>query len=92
MVIADLGVPPGFTVMTEDLDRMKDTGLIKRYELTSRQIILYLMEVRSGQKLSLTYRLRARFPLRAKSPASAVYDYYNPGVRAESPPERITVK
>ncbi len=92
MVIADLGVPPGFTVITEDLEKMKDSGIIQRYELTSRQIILYLMEVKKGQMLIFSYRMKARFPLRAKSPASAVYEYYNPRVRAESPPQQITVK
>jgi hypothetical protein len=92
MVIVDLGIPPGFTVLTGDLEKLRNHNVIQRYELTPRKIILYLSEIRAGETLSIPYRLKARFPLRAKSPASAVYEYYNPAVRAESPPLQLTVR
>jgi len=92
MVIAELGVPPGFTVMTEDLERLRESGVIERYELTSTQIIFYLLGMERGSRVSLPYRIKARFPIRAKSPSSTVYEYYNPENRAESPPLQITVR
>jgi len=78
MALIDLGVPPGFTVLTEDLSRLVEQGLIARYELTGRQIIVYLEDFSSEAPLQFSYRLRARFPMRAQTPSSSVYDYYNP--------------
>ncbi len=99
--IVDLGLPPGFSVETEDLAqlvaRFQDTpadyayAKIERYELTGRQIILYVSDLKSGQPLEFSYRLRANFPLRAQTPASAAYDYYNPTVTGEKSPQTLTV-
>ncbi len=94
-VIVDLGVPPGFAVLTEDLDELVQRTAdgptqVKRYEWTGRQVILYLENL-SGT-VELEYRLRARFPMRAWSPAATVYDYYNPTLRAVQPPVQVVVK
>ncbi len=78
MALIDLGVPPGFTVLTEDLGRLVEQGVIARYELTGRQIIIYLEDFSSESPLRFSYRMRARFPMRAQTPPSSVYDYYNP--------------
>jgi uncharacterized protein YfaS (alpha-2-macroglobulin family) len=100
--LIDLGVPPGFSVETADLDALvarfddvpEDYGFatIERYELTGRQVLVYVSNLRAGQPLSFSYRLRARFPLSVRSPASSAYDYYNPQVSGETPPQRIVVK
>jgi uncharacterized protein YfaS (alpha-2-macroglobulin family) len=91
MLIVDLGVPPGFTPLTADLDALAANGQIERYELTGRQIILYLTNVPSGQVYDFTYRLQARFPIRAQTPNSTVYDYYTPEQQATEAPQRIVV-
>jgi hypothetical protein len=78
MALIDLGVPPGFTVLTEDLSRLVEQGVIARYELTGRQIIIYLEDFSSESPLRFSYRMRARFPMRAQTPPSSAYDYYNP--------------
>jgi hypothetical protein len=78
MALIDLGVPPGFTVQTEDLSRLVEQGVIARYELTGRQIIVYLEDFSFESPLRFSYRLRARFPMRAQTPPSSAYDYYNP--------------
>jgi hypothetical protein len=91
MALIDLGVPPGFTVLTEDLSRLVEQGLIARYELTGRQIIIYLEDFAYGEPLYFSYRLRARFPMRAQTPASMAYDYYNPGSLAMLSPLVVTV-
>ncbi len=97
----DLGIPPGFSVQTEDLEalvaRYQDTlpddpsPKINRYELTGRQILLYVTNLSEGQPLAFSFRLQARFPLNVQSPASNAYDYYNPSVAGEIPPQRIVV-
>jgi len=90
-VIVDLGIPPGFAPVTADLDALVDAGTIDRYELTGRQIILYLTNVQSGQVYTFDYRLQARFPVRAQTPSSQAYDYYAPDQNDTEPPQRIIV-
>lgn len=90
-LIVDLGIPPGFTPLPVDLDALVDSGAVERYEITGRQIIFYLTDVPNGKTYTLTYRLQARFPIRAQTPASTVYDYYTPDQEASEPPQRIVV-
>ncbi|MBI5303028.1 MAG: hypothetical protein HY868_12900 [Chloroflexi bacterium] len=92
MSIIDLGVPPGFTVATEDLDAAVKLKNIARYELTGRQIIVYLDEFDSKKPVTLAYHLKAKFPLRAQAPSSTTYDYYNPTVGSTQAPQLLTVK
>ena len=91
MALIDLGVPPGFTVNTEDLSRLVERRIISRYELTGRQIIVYLEDVSSEVPLFFSYRLRARFPMRAQTPASSAYDYYNPTTSTVRAPLQVVV-
>ncbi|TLN26301.1 hypothetical protein FDZ74_02000, partial [bacterium] len=99
--LIDLGLPPGFTVMSEDLDalvaRFNDVPedyafpAIQRYELTGRQILVYVTNLSEGQPLQFSYRLLAKFPLRAQTPASNAYDYYNPDVNGLDDPQMLVV-
>jgi hypothetical protein len=91
MALLDLGLPPGFTVLTEDLSRLVEQGLIARYELTGRQIIVYLEDFTSDQPLTFSYRLRARFPMRAQTSPSSGYDYYNPTAQTTRAPLEVVV-
>ncbi|MFQ5879110.1 MAG: MG2 domain-containing protein [Dehalococcoidia bacterium] len=91
MVLVDLGVPPGFSPVTEDLDALVERRSIERYELTGRQILLYLTDVPSGKVYQFEYRLRARFPIKAQTGRSQAYDYYTPERQDTQPPQRITV-
>jgi hypothetical protein len=98
----DLGLPPGFTLVSEDLDgvvaRFNDvspeyTGpQVQRYELTGRQILVYATNLSAEQPLAFNFRLRAKYPLRVQAPASSAYDYYNPEKRGESAPVVLEVK
>ncbi|MCE7987739.1 MAG: hypothetical protein DYG89_41780 [Caldilinea sp. CFX5] len=91
-LLVDLGIPPGFRPLTEDLDGLVAQGLIARYELTGRQILVYMTNVPSGQVYRLPYRLQARFPIRAQTPSSQAYDYYTPEKQDTATPQRIVVK
>lgn len=92
MVMLDLGIPPGFQVQADDLAEAVGSGLIERFEITGRQVILYLEGLRQGEPVEIRYRLRARYPVRVQAPRSAVYEYYNPENRAETPPTVLTVR
>jgi uncharacterized protein YfaS (alpha-2-macroglobulin family) len=99
--IVDLGIPPGFEVLSEDLAdlvaRHSDLPAdhvgpkFSRFDLTGRQIICYLEGLKAGEPLDFSYRIRARYPIKAQTPASLAYDYYNPGVSAVSAPAAILV-
>ena len=91
MALVDLGLPPGFTVLSEDLSRLVEQGVIARYELTGRQIIIYLEDFAYGSPLAFSYRLRARFPMRAQTAPSSAYDYYNPTSLTVQAPLELTV-
>lgn len=91
MLIVDLGIPAGFEVQTQDLKDMVTQGVIERFQTTPRQIILYLDSLDPKEKLILTYRLKARFPIKAKTPPSCVYEYYNPEIKDTAPPTQLNV-
>jgi hypothetical protein len=91
MALVDLGVPPGFTVVAEDLSRLVEQGTIARYELTGRQVIIYLEDLAFETPLRPSYRLRARFPMRAQTPPSSAYDYYNPSDTTVRAPLQVVV-
>jgi hypothetical protein len=92
MAVVDLGVPPGFSVETADLDRMVEEGRIARYAVTGRQIILYIEGMQPDEPIEVDYRLRARFPIKAKAPASTAYDYYNPAASGVVAPVEFVVE
>ena len=101
MAIVDLGIPPGFSVVAEDLDNRVQRDLdkpadytgvrIKRYEITGRQIIVYVENLTYGEPLTFSYRLLARYPISAQAPASTAYDYYNPDVSSVAQPQVMVV-
>jgi hypothetical protein len=99
--LIDLGIPPGFVVQADDLaalvarfdDIPEDYAFptVERYELTGRQILVYVGNLSDEHALTFSYRLRAKYPLRAQTPASSVYDYYNPEVSGEAQPLVLVV-
>ena len=91
MAIVDLGIPPGFDLDTGAFDAMREGGRLEKYEVTGNQVILYLRKLEVSTPLVFQYSLRAKYPLRVQTPASAVYEYYQPTNRAESRPVELRV-
>jgi uncharacterized protein YfaS (alpha-2-macroglobulin family) len=92
MVVIDLGLPPGFAVLSEDLDKLVERKAIEKYTIAARQIIVYLDRLASRKPLEFSYRLRAKFPIKAATPASTVYRYYNPEIKATAKPAELEVR
>jgi uncharacterized protein YfaS (alpha-2-macroglobulin family) len=86
MVMLDLGVPPGFEVLSEDLEDYRNknaghkSGRLEKFNLTATQAILYFDSIAAGDTVTLRYRLRAKYPIRARTFQSRVYEYYDPEV------------
>lgn len=91
MTIVDLGVPPGFEVVTESMDALKQAGTIQRFSLTGRQVILYFDRLPGMQDVRFALQMKAKFPVRAKTPPTTVYQYYEPGLRDQAPPTELVV-
>jgi len=92
MVVIDLGLPPGFSLLAEDFDQLVEERTIEKYSVAARQIIVYLDKLASKKPLEFSYRMRAKFPIKAATPASRVYRYYNPEIEATAEPISIEVR
>ena len=92
MVVVDLGIPPGFKVDPGDFAELLGQKKIEKYSLTGRQITLYLGTLVPKQEVSFSYTLTAKYPIKAKTPQSVVYEYYTPQNRDLAEPVTITVE
>lgn len=91
MAMVDLGIPPGFDVDSSAFESLQQSGQIAKFEITGNQVILYLRALAEVNPFKFTYSLRAKYPLRVQTPASVVYEYYQPANRAESSPVKLEV-
>jgi hypothetical protein len=98
MVMVDLGIPPGFELLSEDLQSFQEktageaSGRLEKFSQTATQAILYFNGLAPGQTVSLKFRLRAKYPIRAKTFESRVYEYYDPVVSATAQPVELEVR
>jgi uncharacterized protein YfaS (alpha-2-macroglobulin family) len=97
MVMVDLGIPPGFDLLSEDLQALVEKtagqhgGKLEKFSLTATQAILYFDGLGPNATVEVPFRLRARYPIRAKTFASHVYEYYNPAITATAQPVQLEV-
>jgi hypothetical protein len=93
----DLGIPPGFELLTEDLDAFKEksaaagTGRLEKFGLTATQAILYFNSFAPKSTVEVRFRLRAKYPIRAQTFQSRVYKYYNPAESSVARPQQVQV-
>jgi hypothetical protein len=92
MVMLDLGIAPGFVVDPVDFAEMVGKKQIERFSVTARTVTLYLGDVKPGDVLTFDYTLKAKYPLRARTPVSTAYEYYTPANRAEARPVELVVE
>jgi len=98
MVMVDLGIPPGFDLLSEDLQEFQEktagqkSGRLQKYSLTATQAILYFDSFAPGETVTVRYRLRAKYPVRAKTFSSRVYEYYDPEVKSVAKPVQMEVR
>ena len=91
MPLIDLGIAPGFSVDTGDMNKAVSEKTISKYTQAARQIIVYLDKLDAHQTVTLTYQLKAKYPIRARTPQSSAYPYYNPEEAVISAPQNIVV-
>ena len=91
MVMVDLGIPPGFDLLSEDLQAYVGKGHLQKFNMTATQAILYLDTIPAAETVTFRYRLRAKYPIRAKAFQSRVWEYYNPDVNSVARPVQLEV-
>jgi hypothetical protein len=97
MVMVDLGIAPGFDLLSEDLQAYQEnskglkSGRLEKFSLTATQAILYFDSFSPGDTVKLRFRLRAKYPIRARTFQSRVYEYYDPQVNAVARPVQLEV-
>jgi uncharacterized protein YfaS (alpha-2-macroglobulin family) len=98
MVMVDLGIPPGFDLLSEDLQAYieksagRKSGHLEKFTQTATQAILYFDSLAPGSTVTLSFRLHAKYPIRAHTFRSRVYEYYDPDVSAVARPVQLEVK
>jgi len=98
MLMVDLGIPPGFDLLTEDLDDYRNKssgrkgGRLEKFNLTSTQAILYFDSIGAGETIALRYRFRAKYPIRTRTFQSRVYEYYDPEVNSVARPVEMEIR
>ena len=98
MVMVDLGIPPGFDLLSEDLQAYQDksrarkSGRMEKFSLTATQAILYFDSIGAGDTVTVEVRLRAKYPIRARTFQSRVYEYYDPAISAVARPVALEVR
>jgi uncharacterized protein YfaS (alpha-2-macroglobulin family) len=97
MVMVDLGIPPGFELLSEGFQKMMEksagekSGRLEKFSMTATQAILYFDSIAPRDSFEVRYRLRAKYPIHAQGFVSRVYEYYDPNVSATSKPVRFEV-
>ncbi len=97
MVMVDLGIPPGFDLLSEDLQAFQEKTASAKPAVSKnsasprpRRSSTSTRSLRSKPSPSIV-RLRAKYPIRARTFQSRVYEYYDPDVNSTTSPVRIEV-
>ena len=85
MVVLDVAVPTGFAPETSTIDAaLKQQPKLKRYDVAGRKVVFYIEDMQPDEQLSITFKARALYPVKAEAVTSQVYSYYRTDWRGES--------
>lgn len=91
MLLAEIGTPPWANVSRESLEEaIASDGSISRYDILPDRIVIYMWAKAGGTKFN--FKFKPGYGINAQTPASCVYDYYNPEARAVGMPIRFMVR
>ena len=85
MILVTVGLPPGFQVVTDDLDAYKTKKVLSSYDLTGKQVILYVSTLAPDAVQPFVYHLQATMPVKASDLGAEAMLYYQPEQKASAP-------
>lgn len=91
MVIVDLPIPPGFAVQTDDFAALVGKGVIAKFDVTPRRVVVYLRQLEPERPVIIVYQLRATMPVKVTAAAAEAYEYYDPDNRVAGTTANLTV-
>lgn len=91
MILVDVGLPPGFQVVDDDLTAYMAEGQLSKFEKTGKQLTLYLFDIAPKGTQAYTYRLRATMPVKAVDGGATAYPYYEPDEKSVAESTTIEV-
>ncbi|MBM4070510.1 MAG: hypothetical protein FJ271_16375 [Planctomycetes bacterium] len=92
MVLAELPIPAGCTVLADDFAALVENGKIAKFQVQPRSVHVYLRELPPDQPLELAYKLRASIPGKIAVPAARVFEYYDPDRQGFSLTARLEIE
>jgi uncharacterized repeat protein (TIGR01451 family) len=85
MILVTVGLPPGFQVATEDLDAYKTQKVLSDYDVTGKQVILYVSALQPAAVQHFVYHLHAVMPVKASDCGGEAMLYYQPEKKTSAP-------
>ena len=85
MILVTVGLPPGFQVATEDLDAYKTQKVLSDYDVTGKQVILYVSALQAAAVQKFVYRLHAVMPVKVSDCGGEAMLYYQPEMKTAAP-------
>jgi len=92
MVMAEIGIPPGFSVADDEFEKLLSEKQIDRYEMAGHKVVLYIGNLNPGQGRAFRYRMTALFPIKAVCTATRVYQYYDQEKESFAAPAEIVAR
>jgi hypothetical protein len=89
MPIVTAGLPPGFDVDAEELDKLVKSHIVEKVQHGTRELTFYLTKL--DRPILLELHLTSRFPEKVQLPAPTAYEYYKPERKAAGAPLVVTV-
>jgi A-macroglobulin TED domain/Alpha-2-macroglobulin family/MG2 domain/Carboxypeptidase regulatory-like domain/A-macroglobulin receptor binding domain/Macroglobulin domain MG3 len=92
MMLAEIGLPPGADVDRASLEEAIKSGGwdLNKYDVLPDRLIAYVWPRAGGTQFDFKFRLR--YGIKAQTPASTLYDYYNPDAQITVKPVRFDVR
>lgn len=91
-VMVRVGIPPGSSPRIDDLERIVAEGRAARFEVNSTHVSFYLMGLAAQTPRDLDFALTPTLAVRATSPSSEMYVYYEKSIRTERPGALFVVR
>jgi hypothetical protein len=66
--------------------------MLEKFSQTAIQAILYFDSIAAGDTVTLHFRMGAKYPIRARTLRSRVYEYYDPEVSSVARPVQLVVR
>jgi len=75
----------------QEKNARRGSGRLEKFSMTATQAILYFNSIAPGDTVRLSFRLRAKYPIRARTFPSRAYEYYDPEVNSVARPVQLEV-